>query len=64
VGRTPWSARVPLDPLYTKGTNSSIVTEQADGGVGRGPGVRPTQRKLLRTSVDIQSQAQPAGLSR
>ena len=30
VGRTPWSARVPLDP-------------QADGGVGRGPGGPPHQ---------------------
>jgi len=32
VGRTPWSARVPLDPLFQK---------QADVGVGRGPGGPP-----------------------
>jgi hypothetical protein len=36
VGRTPWSARVPLDPRLV---NEIICTgpEQADGGVGRGP---------------------------
>jgi len=32
VGRTPRSARVPLDPLLAK---------QAGGGVGRGPGGPP-----------------------
>ncbi len=37
VGRTPWSARVPLDPLSR---------DQADGGVGRGPGVRPTAKTV------------------
>jgi hypothetical protein len=32
VGRTPWSARVPLDPLFTR---------PADQGVGCGPGGPP-----------------------
>jgi hypothetical protein len=32
VGRTPWSARVPLDPFFA---------HQADEGVGRGPGGPP-----------------------
>jgi hypothetical protein len=36
VGRTPWSARVPQDPPSDP--------QQADEGVGRGPGVRPTRR--------------------
>jgi len=35
VGRTPWSARVPLDPL----------TDQADEGVGCGPGGPPHQHE-------------------
>jgi len=60
VGRTPWSARVPLDPLYAKRENSP-VTEKADEGVGRGPGGPPYQRKLLRTSGDFQSHSQPIG---
>ena len=37
VGRTPWSARVPLDPL--PGSKISFVRPaQADGGAGCGPG--------------------------
>ncbi len=32
VGRTPWSARVPLDPLFES---------KADVGVGSGPGGPP-----------------------
>jgi hypothetical protein len=40
VGRTPWSARVPLDPLLA-GAISFIYTKQADGGVGCGPGGPP-----------------------
>ena len=35
VGRTPWSARVPPDPLLP------IRPAQADEGVGRGPGGPP-----------------------
>src|SRR6266566_717754 len=35
-GRTPWSARVPLDPLLANEI-SIIHTAQADGGVGCGP---------------------------
>ena len=39
VGRTPWSARVPLDPLL-----AGLVTNpaEADGGVAADQGVRPT----------------------
>jgi hypothetical protein len=33
VGWTPWSARVPLDPLLANEI-SFIHTAQADGGVG------------------------------
>ena len=41
VGRTPWSARVPLDPLLANEISAS-QTARADEGVGCGPGVRPT----------------------
>ena len=41
VGRTPWSARVPLDPLPIKGISFVTANDQADGGVGRGPGGPP-----------------------
>jgi hypothetical protein len=42
VGRTPWSARVPQDPLlYSE--MSFIQSQRADEGVGCGPGGgRPT----------------------
>jgi hypothetical protein len=35
VGRTPWSARVPLDPPFND------ILEQAEEGVGCGPGGPP-----------------------
>jgi hypothetical protein len=38
VGRTPRSARVPLDPLLAHEI-TFIGARQADGGVGRGPGL-------------------------
>src|ERR1035441_1513472 len=41
VGRTPWPARDALVPLLEKHQRPAGC-EQADGGVGRGPGVRPT----------------------
>ena len=40
VGRTPWSARVPPDPLFVN-TISLSNREQADEGVGRRPGGLP-----------------------
>jgi hypothetical protein len=40
VGRTPWSARVPLDPLLANGI-SFVHHVQADEGVGCGPGGPP-----------------------
>jgi hypothetical protein len=63
VGRTPWSARVPLDPLYAKGTNSPLPNRPT-GASAADQEVRPTQRKLPRTSGDFQSQTHPAGFSR
>ena len=41
VGRTPWSARVPLDPLFFQPNQAHAIPEEADGGVGRGPGGPP-----------------------
>jgi hypothetical protein len=46
VGRTPWSERVPLDPLCANAINL-IQTEQADEGVGCGPGGPPHQEPKL-----------------
>ena len=43
VGRTPWSARVPLDPLLA----GEIDATQAGGGVGRGPGGPPHLLSIL-----------------
>ena len=40
MGQTPWSARVPLDPPVTNKFGSN-QTEQADEGVGCGPGGPP-----------------------
>ena len=40
VGQTPWSARVPLDPLFANGIKG-MYAELADEGVGRGPGGPP-----------------------
>ena len=41
VGRTPRSARVPLDPLFATVINLIQTGRPASGAV-RGPGVRPT----------------------
>jgi error-prone DNA polymerase len=41
VGRTPWSARVPPDPLPEQRCQHLAGCQQADGGVGRGPGGPP-----------------------
>ena len=46
VGRTPWSARVPQDPLFCYEMNF-IQSQRADEGVGCGPGGPPhTTSKL------------------
>jgi len=44
VGRTPWSARVPLDPQLEQRCQHHAKREQADGVVGRGPGGPPHKR--------------------
>jgi len=48
VGRTPWSARVPLDPLFAPQINL-IPLVQSGEGAGCGPGVRPTVIADCRT---------------
>jgi hypothetical protein len=47
VGRTPWSARAPLDPLVACEFNS-IQTKQADEGVGCRPGGLPHDGNYVR----------------
>src|ERR1022692_2119961 len=46
VGQTPWSARFPLDPLLASEIRF-IQTQQADVGVGCGPGGPPHQECRL-----------------
>ena len=49
VGQTPWSARVPLDPLFCNEI-SLIESQRADEGVGRGPGGPPHKLSELSGS--------------
>jgi hypothetical protein len=42
VGRTPWSARVPLDPLSAQQNQPHASTERPTGGSAADQGVRPT----------------------
>src|ERR1019366_1078567 len=45
VGQTPWSARDALVPQPEHRHQLPAKPQRADGGVGRGPGVRPTRRR-------------------
>ena len=71
VGQTAWSARVPLDPLLASEIRF-IQTQQADVGVGCGPGGPPhspecywsqpfglpAKRQLhIRNDVEVRSMA-------
>ena len=47
VGRTPWSARDPLVPLFPVTAQVLASAKKADEGVGRGPG-GPPHRLLAR----------------
>jgi hypothetical protein len=49
VGQTPWSARVPLDPLFCNEI-SLIESQRADQGVGCGPGGGGPPHKLSELS--------------
>jgi hypothetical protein len=51
VGRTPWSARVPLDPLYDQPNQSGAIIEGPTGGSAADQGVRPTASKLSDIEV-------------
>jgi hypothetical protein len=42
VGRTPWSARVPLDPLLAPSDQPHVTQERPTGGSAADQGVRPT----------------------
>jgi hypothetical protein len=62
VGRTPWSARVPQDPLLC-GEMSFIQSQRADEGVGCGPGGPPheaSESRLWKTKWYPAAGCQPA----
>ena len=42
VGRTPWSARVPLDPLFAPQNQPHVIPERRARGPAADQGVRPT----------------------
>jgi hypothetical protein len=42
VGRTSWSARVPLDPLVCRSINFQATPDKPAGGPAAGQGPRPT----------------------
>jgi hypothetical protein len=42
VGRTPWSARVPLDPLFAEPNRPHAIPERPTRGSSADQGVRPT----------------------
>jgi hypothetical protein len=42
VGRTPWSARVPLDPPLAQPPQTRAASERPTGGSAANQGVRPT----------------------
>jgi hypothetical protein len=45
VGRTPWSARVPLDPLFAQLNQPHAIPERPTGGSAADQGVRPTIKR-------------------
>jgi hypothetical protein len=42
VGRTPWSAQVPLDPLFAQPNRPDVIPERPTGGAAADQEVRPT----------------------
>jgi outer membrane protein len=52
VGRTPWSARVPLNPLFATGINV-LLRGQTGEGAGRGPVGPPHHKCKLSTARNI-----------
>jgi cytochrome c oxidase assembly protein subunit 15 len=53
VGRTPWSARDALVPLPERRDQHLAECQQADGGVGRGPGGPPHLTRLAWAAVVV-----------
>src|SRR5271156_5742480 len=53
MGRTPWSARVPLDPFFTNGNSLMYLTGKPAKGPDADPGVRPHKRLLKRGSFSL-----------
>src|ERR1039457_5538796 len=63
VGRTPWSARDALVPQPVQRYQHLAGCQQADGGVGRGPGGPPHQQHRRRYREKYVALANP-GCSR
>jgi hypothetical protein len=71
VGRTPWSARVPLDPLFVRRIKVLGACDQADEGVrwwenyvALGRIARPTKTQKIRYQAPRQPRIQAALLER
>ena len=60
VGRTPSSARVPLDPLSRMNQELRILPCQADEGVGRGPGGPPHSKMSVALGIHAARVPRPA----
>ena len=52
VGRTPWSARVPLDPLFTLPNQPHTIAGRPTGGRRADQGVRPTILSQLKKEFE------------
>src|SRR5258707_5677435 len=59
VGRTPWSARVPLDPLCVRRSRPRAACEEAGRGAGRGPGGPPHHFRGSRGGKEGSESAAP-----
>jgi hypothetical protein len=53
VGRTPWSARGPLAPLYVPPSQSLLSSERPARGPAADQGVRPTLRQAAKRRPQV-----------
>jgi hypothetical protein len=60
VGRTPWSARVPLDPPFAQPNQRSAIPERPTGASAADQGVRPTLNAAQSVEVTHRRHIAPA----